>query len=144
MCLVLCVSTLCIKSFRIIWARPRQVSSLSTDEAFCKWVITWEKHFDIIKANINLQQMYVAVSLHVILTQSRVHFRFTFLDFVFSGAAAVADASPHLLVSVCLRAVCQTVTRLPAVKTQLRREKHKENNSMKGPVPLITLGFLST
>lgn len=67
-----------------------------------------------------------AESLQAVLTQSRVHFGSTFLDFVFGGAAAVTDASAHLLVSVRLRAVGQTVTGLPAVKTQLHREGDKD------------------
>lgn len=72
--------------------------------------------------------MYVGVSLHVILTQSRVHFRFTFLDFMLSGATAVADASAHFFVPVCLWTICQTMTRLPAVKTQLRRETEEKQH----------------
>ena len=57
------------------------------------------------------------------LTQSRVHFSFALVDLVFSRAAAVADASAHLLISVGLRTVGQTMTGLPAVKTHLRREQ---------------------
>lgn len=66
------------------------MSGLTTDEAFSIWVFT----------------------------KSRVDFSSAFLDFMFGGAAAVADASAHLLVSVRLWTVGQTVTRLPAVKTQ--------------------------
>ncbi len=49
---------------------------------------------------------FPAVGLHVVLTQSRVHFSSALLDFMLGRAAAVADASAHLLVSVSLRTVC--------------------------------------
>lgn len=65
------------------------------------------------------------------LTQSRVHFSSTLLDLVFGGAAAVTDASAHLLVPVGLRAVGQTVTGLPAVKTQLEEGRKEQEGGNK-------------
>lgn len=70
----------------------------------------------------NLIQLFRCWSLCLFLTQSRVHFSFAFVDFMFSGATAEADASAHLLISVSLWTVCQPVTGLPAVKTELRRD----------------------
>lgn len=58
----------------------------------------------------------------LLLTQSRVHFSFALLDFVLCRATPVADASAHLLISVGLRTVGQAVTRLPAVKTKLKKK----------------------
>lgn len=73
-----------------------------------------------------------AVSLRVVLTQSGVHFSSALLDFVFGGAAAVADASAHLLISVGLRTVGQAVTGLPAVKAQLEERRRQGDRSEEG------------
>lgn len=81
------------------------------------------------------------MSIHAVLTQSRVHFSSALLDFMFRGAAAVADASAHLLVSVCLRTVGQTVTGLPAVETKLEKKK-KTRECLRGTKQKKILHYL--
>lgn len=69
------------------------------------------------------------MNIHTVLTQSRVHFSSALLDFMFCRATAVADTSAHLLVSVRLWTVGQTVTGLPAVKTKLEKKRRQRSGS---------------
>lgn len=84
----------------------------------------------------------------LVLTQCRVHFSFALLDFVLCGATPVADSSAHLFISVGLWTVCQAVTRLPAVKTKLKKKLVKKSlldkQKLMCALTLLTIFFFLT